>query len=202
MPNTQHAYFSVFNVYVPVAIAAFVLVVGLLVVAVLRRGHDAAPTSANRLEMFAALALVCVATTLIWVTFTAEDPEDQLVAHPALRISVTAAQWSWRFRYPGGRSVLATGWNPAPAVIPVGQEVEFAGRSEDVIHGFWVPEIRFMRQLFPGYTTHFDLIFEKPGIYKGECSVYCGEFHSQMHFTLDVVSRAKYRTWLAHGVVT
>jgi cytochrome c oxidase subunit II len=202
VPNTQHAYESVFDVYTPVAIAVFVLVIGALVVAVVRRGRESAPTSANRLEITAALLLACIAAVLVWTTFTAEDPEDHLVAHPAVQITVTAAQWSWRFHYPTGRSVLAIGWDPPPAVIPVDEEIEFSGTSEDVIHGFWVPAINFMRQLFPGYTTHFDLIFERPGVYKGECSVYCGEFHSQMHFTLDVVSRAKYRSWLAHGVLS
>ena len=134
----------------------------------------------------------------MWVTFRAETPIDRLVAHPGLRIKVIAAQWSWRFIYSNGVQVADVDtWHPAPAYVPAGTEVEFSGTSEDVIHGFWVPELHYQRQVLPGYTTHFDLIFEKPGLYKGECSVLCGEDHSEMHFALEAVSPARFQEWLA-----
>jgi cytochrome c oxidase subunit 2 len=110
---------------------------------------------------------------------------------------VIAGQWSWRFVYPDGVSVAdIDSWHPRAAYVPAGTEVEFVGSSEDVIHGFWVPDLHYQRQLVPGYTTRFDLFFAAPGYYDGVCSVLCGEDHSEMHFALRAVSHQGFREWL------
>jgi cytochrome c oxidase subunit 2 len=202
MPDTRHAYEHVQGIYFPIAIGVFAFVIGALVVLLVRgarrRERPEGPIGATRFEVVYGLLLSCVVAALLWITFTAETPLDRTVAHPMLRVNVTAAQWSWRFDYPGGVSVSAVAsWHPAVAVVPVGVEVEFAGRSQDVIHGFYVPQLYFQRQLLPGYTTRFDLRFDRPGLYGGTCAVFCGEQHSQMHFELEAVSIAEFRSWLA-----
>jgi cytochrome c oxidase subunit II len=201
MADTLHAYEHVSGIYFPIASAVFVLVVGTLAVLLIRgsrRTHPATgPASAPRFEAAYALLLGAVVVVLLWVTFTAETPLDRTAAHPALRVKVTAGQWSWRFRYPNGVEVAAVAtWHPARALVPVGTEIEFAGSSEDVIHGFWVPRLHFQRQLLPGYTTHFDLRFDRAGLYGGTCSVFCGDEHSEMHFALEAVSPASFQAWL------
>jgi cytochrome c oxidase subunit 2 len=145
-----------------------------------------------------ACVLAGVVAFLLWVTFTSETPIDRTAAHPGVRIKVIAAQWSWRFIYPGGVTVADVDtWHPASAYLPTGTELEFVGSSEDVIHGFWVPGLHYQRQFVPGYTTRFDLLFSNPGYYGGECSVLCGEDHSEMHFALQAVSPQSFRAWLA-----
>ncbi len=201
MPSTKHAYEHVWGIYLPIAIAVFAIVlVALIVLLALgsRRSRPGTRSEAPRLEAGYAIALACVAAVLVWITFRAETPIDRLVAHPGLRIKVIAAQWSWRFIYSNGVQVADIDtWHPAPAYVPTGTEVEFSGTSEDVIHGFWVPALHYQRQVLPGYTTHFDLTFEKSGLYTGECSVLCGEDHSEMHFAIEAVSPTGFREWLA-----
>jgi cytochrome c oxidase subunit 2 len=201
MGNTLHAYKHVQGIYFPIAVGVFVLVVGTLLVLLVRGARRATPgghSHALVVEVVYACLLACVAGFLVWVTFTAETPIDRTAAHPGFRIRVIAAQWSWRFVYPDGVSVADVGtWHPPPAYVPTGTEVEFVGSSEDVIHGFWVPELHYQRQFVPGYTTRFDLLFQKPGHYGGVCSVLCGEDHSEMHFALEAVSPRSFRGWLA-----
>lgn len=202
MPNTKHAYDHVWGIYLPIAIVVFAIVIGTLIVLLAlgaRRSRPGRRSEAPRLEFGYAVALACVAAVLVWVTFRAETPIDRLAAHPGLRLKVIAAQWSWRFVYSNGVQVAAIDtWHPAPAYVPSGTEVEFSGTSEDVIHGFWIPALHYQRQVLPGYTTHFDLTFESNGIYTGECSVLCGEDHSEMHFAVEAVSPTRFREWLAH----
>jgi cytochrome c oxidase subunit II len=163
-----------------------------------RRKAPGVGSEAPVAEALYACVLACVVAFLLWVTFTAETPIDRAAAHPALRVRVIAAQWSWRFIYPDGVSVSDIDtWHPKPAYVPTGTEVEFVGSSEDVIHGFWVPSLHYQRQLVPGYTTRFDLLFPTPGYYGGVCSVLCGEDHSEMHFALQAVSPRDFRGWLA-----
>lgn len=201
MPNTKHAYEHVEQIYIPIAIAVFAIVVGTLLVLLMRGARRSRPgrrSEALTLEIAYACALACVAAFLVWVTFRAETPIDRTVAHPGLRIKVIAAQWSWRFVYANGATVTAIStWRPPVAYVPTGTEVEFEGTSEDVIHGFWIPQLHYQRQILPEYVTHFDLIFDTAGAYEGECSVFCGERHSEMHFEMRAVTPAKFREWLA-----
>lgn len=201
MANTVHAYEHVQSIYMPIAVGVFVVVVGTLLVLLVRGARRRTPgrrSQALVAEAVYAGTLALVVAFLLWVTFTAETPIDRTAAHPGYRIRVIAAQWSWRFVYPDGVSVADIDtWHPAPAYVPTGTEVEFVGSSEDVIHGFWVPSLHYQRQLLPGYTTRFDLLFASPGYYAGECSVLCGEDHSEMHFALRAVSPQGFREWLA-----
>lgn len=202
MPDTLHAYEHVRGIYFPIAIGVFALVVGTLLVLLIRGAtRRAAPgrrSDALGFELVYAGILACVVAFLVVVTFRSETPLDRTAAHPAVRIDVTAAQWSWRFTYANGVTVTdVSTWHPPVALVPTGEEVEFFGSSRDVIHGFWVPQLHFQRQFLPGYTTRFDLRFDQPGHYGGECSVFCGEQHSQMHFALEAVSPARFQLWLA-----
>jgi cytochrome c oxidase subunit 2 len=201
MPNTAHAYEHVQGIYLPIAGGVFVLVVGTLGVLLLRGARRKAPgrrSQALMVETVYACALGLVVAFLLWVTFTAETPIDRTVADPGLKLRVIAAQWSWRFIYPNGVSVADVGtWHPMPTYVPTGTEVEIVGSSEDVIHGFWAPSLHYQRQFVPGYTTRFNLLFQTPGYYSGECSVLCGEDHSEMHFALEAVSPQSFHAWLA-----
>jgi cytochrome c oxidase subunit 2 len=199
--DTLRAYNHVRGIYLPIAVGVFALVVGCLLILLVRGARRrAAPgrrSNALRFEIVYAVLLAGVVAVLVTVTFRTETPLDRTAAHPALRIVVTAAQWSWRFTYPGGASVVAVStWHPAAALVPTGSEVEFVGSSRDVIHGFWVPQLHFQRQLLPGYDTRFDLRFDRPGRYGGECSVFCGDQHSQMHFSIEAVSPERFERWL------
>lgn len=201
MPDTHHAYEHVANTYFPIAIGVFAIVVLTLAGLLLRGRFRARPGKRNEamaVESLYALALAAIVAFLLYTTFSTETPIDKAVANPGLRVRVVAAQWSWLFQYPNGLSVTAVStWEPPVALVPTNTEVEFDGVSRDVIHGFWVPQLRFMRQLFPGHVNRFDLIFHKPGLYGGVCSVFCGQQHTRMHFELEAVSPAEFQRWLA-----
>lgn len=201
MGNTLHAYQHVQGIYFPIAAGVFVLILGTLLVLLVggtRRTKAQGRSHALAVEVAYACLLACVAAFLVWVTFTAETPIDRTVAHPGVRLKVIAAQWSWRFVYADGVSVenIDT-WHPTPAYVPTGTEIEVSGVYEDVIHGFWIPELHYQRQFVPGYTTRFDLLFQHSGYYGGECSVLCGVNHSEMHFAMRAINPGRFRQWLA-----
>lgn len=203
MPSTQHAYDHVAGIFFPIAIAVFACVLIALAALLATGARRRAPgrrSEANRLETVYALALGAAVGVLVWITITAETPIDRLTPRPAVAVKVVAAQWSWTFRYANGKTVTAVAsWSPPVAVVPTGVEVQFDATARDVIHGFWIPQLHYLRQVIPGYTTRFDLLFAKPGRYEGECAVFCGVLHPQMHFEIDAVSPRSFRSWLASG---
>jgi cytochrome c oxidase subunit 2 len=149
-----------------------------------------------------------VAAVLIAITFARQDRVDDLTpaaarAPDAVRVDVIGAQWQWRFRYPaqrpGQRVVEQTApeGTPPELVVPVGRKVLFTGRSQDVLHSFWIPDLKFQRQIWPDHTERWGLVFPRPGRFVGICAWFCGLYHQNMHFVAVAVPAADFDRWLA-----
>jgi cytochrome c oxidase subunit 2 len=196
--DTRDVYDGLAALYVPIAVAVFCAVVAAMVWVVVRRAAGT-PDEHRGLELSYAVALGLVAAILIVATFRAVDRESASAAAPAEVIRVVAGKWDWRFEYPRHGIVETGSANGAPAMltVPAGEEVEFRATSVDVIHGFWIPAMKFQRQLIPGQTATFRLTFPRPGFAtSGTCSFFCGLEHARMHFTVNVLSRADYDAWV------
>jgi len=153
--------------------------------------------------------------TKIWAgVHFAEAPAD------AIEIQVLAKQFAWAFRYAGpdgkyGRTDIkfindANG-NPfgidesdpagkddivnAAIKVPVGKPIKLVMRSRDVIHNFFVRELRMKQDIVPGMEIPFHFTADKIGIYEIPCSELCGLGHSQMRSTLEVLSEADFEKW-------
>ena len=49
-------------------------------------------------------------------------------------------------------------------VLPTGQTIRFEETSRDVIHSFWVPELLFKRDVFPGNVRNvFEVTIDRGG---------------------------------------
>jgi cytochrome c oxidase subunit 2 len=211
--NTRQNYDDLFSVYWPIMVGVLVVVWVLTIAFVIRyragANRPVRERSESRLEYVYAGFLACVAVALVVITFSAmsDDPAD---SHPAtlaganvragaqpVRIRTTAAKWKWRFDYPDyGITQAQAGRAPARLVVPAGVPVRFEQTSTDVIHAFWIPELRFKRDAFPGRVHRFVLDFPKPGILSGgKCAEYCGLDHSYMTFTVRVMAPGEFRAW-------
>ena len=200
--NTRDAYGDVEEVFLPVAVGVFVVVVGAIALMVFLGRRRSEPRSrANNLPLEAVLVGVLTVTAglLIAVSFHAEDRVGAAEADATLRVRLVAAKWRWRFEYPQQRVVVQGRDGDIPSlVVPVDTEIDFEGVSLDVIHAFWVPEMRFQRQLIPQRPTRFAMTFPETGLLSGgRCSFYCGLRHQDMRFLVEVRSAADFRAWAA-----
>ncbi|MGH8190720.1 MAG: cytochrome c oxidase subunit II [Rhodanobacteraceae bacterium] len=84
-----------------------------------------------------------------------------------------------------------------PLVIPAGVKVRFLITAGDVIHGWWVPDFAAKRDAIPGIMNDAWAKVDKPGIYRGQCYVLCGQDHSAMPVVVKVLPKAEFNTWLA-----
>ena len=80
--------------------------------------------------------------------------------------------------------------------VPVNRQVELLIRSQDVIHNFFVRELRLQQDAVPGMVIPIHFTAEKIGRYEVVCTQLCGLGHSRMHTYLDVVSDADYDAFL------
>ncbi|HTU33705.1 MAG TPA: cytochrome c oxidase subunit II [Candidatus Acidoferrum sp.] len=140
----------------------------------------------------------------------------------AIRVEVVTAQFVYYFRYPGPDGKFGTAnpklidpatGNPLGIVpndpagrddivvptltVPVKSEIELLIRSQDVIHSFFVRELRLQQDSVPGMTVPLHFTPERLGRYDIVCTQLCGLGHNRMHSYLDVVSKADYEKFLS-----
>jgi cytochrome c oxidase subunit 2 len=114
-------------------------------------------------------------------------------------ILVDGFQWSWQFSYPeAGPKAVDTGTpaNPPTLYVPLGEKVRYTIASNDVVHGFWIPAFMIQMQNLPGVTNYLEFTANKLGTYPGRCNILCGRNHSQMLFSVKVVTPSEYQTYL------
>jgi cytochrome c oxidase subunit 2 len=139
----------------------------------------------------------------------------------AIQVEVTANQFVFNFRYAGPdgkfgkldpKLISASTGNPLgldpndPAskddivvptlTVPVDHEVELLLRSQDVIHNFYVRELRLQQDTVPGMVIPMHFTANKIGRYEVVCTQLCGLAHYRMRTFLDVVSESDYENFL------
>jgi cytochrome c oxidase subunit 2 len=117
----------------------------------------------------------------------------------AHEITVEGIQWSWQFGYSdAGPNAVVTGTpaQPPTLYLPQGEKVRFTITSNDVVHGFWIPAFMIQMQNLPGVTNQLEFTANKLGTYPGRCNILCGRNHTQMIFTVKVVTPSEYKNYL------
>lgn len=86
--------------------------------------------------------------------------------------------------------LVAMTWafRPNEVRIPMGSEVTFVLSSQDVIHGFRIPNTPVNLMIIPGQVTRMTVRFDRPGEYPFYCHEYCGVGHQVMSGRIIVES--------------
>jgi cytochrome c oxidase subunit 2 len=208
--RTGQEFTDVWQVYLPIAGAVF-LIVALTLALFLwryRRRRDPGREPSETVEghlvegSYVALLVAIVGFLVFW-TFLHENRIDgftdrsEAASGPAVSVDVVAARWTWRFEYRGTgvAQVPRAPDQPTELYVPADATVHFAGRSQDVLHDFWVPDVRFQRQVWPDHVERWNLVFP-PGRHEGVCAWFCGLRHQTMRFVVIALPRARFEDWL------
>lgn len=145
-------------------------------------------------------------------------------------VKVAGQQWVWQFEYPvasipddirrqlpadlfikrdaNGNPELDAEGNPLPLesftdsdlYMLIDQPVVFEMQSRDVIHSFWIPEMRIKQDVVPGVTTKIRYTPNLEGEYQVRCTEMCGLLHSAMLARVFVVSESAYIDWVTSSL--
>jgi cytochrome c oxidase subunit 2 len=116
-------------------------------------------------------------------------------------VNVTGQQWWWEMDYPvqdGCGGVSAPIVTSGQMVVPVGTNVLVRGTSRDVIHSFWIPKLNGKRDMVPGRVQTLRIEADKPGIFAGQCTEFCGLSHANMRMEVVALDAADFETWKAN----
>jgi cytochrome c oxidase subunit II len=110
-------------------------------------------------------------------------------------IEVDAKQWAWVFRYP------ETGVTSTELHLPVNHRIRLAMRSQDVLHGFYIPAFRVKQDIIPQRKTDFEFTPIRPGKYSLTDSEFSGTYFATMQADVVVESPEDYKKWLAKAAM-
>ncbi|MCW2569236.1 MAG: cytochrome c oxidase, subunit [Mycobacterium sp.] len=200
------------DLWIASVIAALVVGVGVwglifwCVVRYRKRGDELpAQTRYNLpIEIIYTILPFLIIAVLFYYTAIVESAVTKESKNPDVTVQVVAFKWNWQFVYPDAKtadqrpvSTVGTSEQIPILVIPKDQNVRFTETSNDVIHSFWVPEILFKRDVFPGgIPNSFEIRPTKTGAFVGRCAELCGTYHSNMNFEMRVVSQDDYAKYL------
>lgn len=113
-----------------------------------------------------------------------------------LRIRVTGEEWWWRVEYwPAGASMPVVAANEIR--LPAGQRTEIELAADDYIHAFWIPALGGKIDMIPGRVNRMSLAPVTPGVYRGQCTEFCGPSHALMALQSVVMEPGDFDDWLA-----
>jgi cytochrome c oxidase subunit II len=205
--------------------AGFVAVVLFMAYCLYRSRHQPGRLAAYEPEKRKLEIWLSIVTTIAVVVLLAPGLTvwGQYIEAPAgaMEVEAVGAQWNWSFRLPGADNKLGAtdirfvdstnplGVNPADRNgsddliltngelhLPIGKPVKVLLRSIDVLHDFYVPQIRAKMDLVPGIVSSLWFTPTKTGEFEILCAAFCGVGHPQMRGKMIIDTESDYAKWL------
>jgi cytochrome c oxidase subunit II len=173
-----------------------------------------------------AFATILVGIEILVLTFVGSKVWASVYIAPppadAMQIDVAAEQFAFYFRYPGPDGKFGVlhpemandangnyfGLDPANDVgarddvvvgtlaVPVNRPILLTMHSKDMIHSFFVPELRLQQDIVPGLTVPIHFTAVRTGKYEIVCTQLCGLGHYSMRAYLEVMPQDEFNQWL------
>ncbi|AZO82971.1 cytochrome B [Stutzerimonas stutzeri] len=143
------------------------------------------------------------------------------VPKDAYELEVVGQQWQWAYRFAGQDAKLGKsdikfvdstnplGLDPKDpdgqddvlvmnneVRLPLDRPVKVLLRSKDVLHDFYVPQIRSKMDMVPGMVSYFWFTPTKTGKYEVLCAEFCGVGHYNMRGHMIVEEQGVFDQWL------
>lgn len=115
-------------------------------------------------------------------------------------VEVTGRQFEWRLRYPGTDGVLYTPddiFHVNDLHLPANEQVLLVVKSMDVLHSFFLPNLRVKQDVVPGMKQYVWFKSNEVGEFDIVCAELCGWGHYKMKGRVTFEPRSEYDAWLA-----
>jgi cytochrome c oxidase subunit 2 len=135
---------------------------------------------------------------------------DRSVA-PEMTIKAVGHQWYWSYEYPDDGNFAFDAYMVADqdlqegqprllttdeaVVLPVDTDIRVLITATDVVHSWAVPAFGVKTDAVPGRVNETWLRIEEPGMYYGQCSELCGDFHGFMPIMVRAVEKQDFEAW-------
>jgi cytochrome c oxidase subunit 2 len=130
------------------------------------------------------IVILAIYSTKIWYDLQNQQGD-------VLTVEAVGYQFGFQFRYPK----LA---QPTSELhLPVNTPVTIHVTSRDVLHGFWIPELRMKADMVPGLVNTIRVTPTLPGTYRIICTEFCGVAHGAMKNQAVIQNQQDFSKWFA-----
>jgi len=145
------------------------------------------------------LAGIAVGTVMTIINLNRKEPN-------SINVQVAGQQWWWEYRYDmdndGKYDGPADITTATELVVPVGRPIQVTTTSNDVIHSFWIPGLNGKRDAVPGLYSPWKLQADEAGVFRGQCTEFCGLSHANMRMLVRAVPANEYDAWVRNQLKT
>lgn len=189
---------NVLNWYFIIAASGMLLLVISLVAYIVfkykhKKGNAEPPqTAGNRKLEFLMIGFPLLLVTLFFfLSVSTMSTVLPPIGNSKPNVVIIAHQWWWEVKYPGTQVITAN-----EVHFPTGQKILLQLNAADVIHDWWIPAFGAKMDMIPGKNNYLWVTINKPGIYQGTCSEFCGQQHAWMRIRVVAQSPEDYDIWL------
>jgi cytochrome c oxidase subunit 2 len=209
--------FHVLLLWICILISAFVL--ALLVYVCVRFRASSHPTPSRRthhtlLEIAWTAIPVLILVVIAIPSFKLLYYMD-VVEEPEMTIKAIGHQWYWSYEYPDNGNFTFDAYMIADEdlqegqkrlletdnriVLPVGTRIRLQTTATDVLHSWAMPAFGVKLDAVPGRLNEVWFAIDEPGVYYGQCSELCGDFHGFMPITIEALPKAEFDAWVTRA---
>ena len=194
---------SLFYLIYYITAATFILVTVLMIVFLVmyreREGRRATYTHGNTtLEIIWTIVPAAILIVLSFMSVSTWAKVKRGAPETDFELQVAAKQFNWEIVYPGSDRKFGTDDDRKfdnDMHVPVNKVVRVHLTATDVIHSFFLPNLRLKQDAVPGRTILVWFEATKPGKYELPCAELCGFGHSGMKGWLFVHTPEEYTQW-------
>lgn len=131
----------------------------------------------------------------VWQKMFAEPPNSA----DAVRVEIMPEQFAWNVRYAGADSLFGTDDDIITMNelhVPVNRSVIVQLTSKDVIHSFFLPNLRIKQDAIPGMVTSIYFYPNQVGQFNMACAQHCGLGHYRMKGAFVIEEEDAFNAWL------
>jgi len=187
-------------VFTSLLVSIFIIIALILAGAVFRKRHSEDPRAIGRESegmpwiYIGTGVSTCILLALCIYALITLNTIARPTHVPALTLTVTGYDWWWKVEYEY-EDPTRNFFTANEIHIPVGQPVLVKLKSADVIHAFWVPMLAGKTQMIPGLINRQWIEADTEGVYRGQCTQYCGLQHAHMGLEVVAQSETEFLKW-------
>lgn len=197
---------SLYSLIFWITLIVFVLVMATLVTFLIkyrhREGHKAEYIEGStKLEIIWTTATTVIVFGLAMLSFPQWNNLKSPPENPDYVVQVRGEQFNWYMIYPGPDNEFGTEDDlelENELYVPRNKVVQILLTSKDVIHSFFIPNLRIKQDALPNRIIDYNKFSAKElGRYEIPCAELCGFGHSGMIGYLNVLTQEDYDAWVA-----
>jgi cytochrome c oxidase subunit 2 len=131
---------------------------------------------------------------------------------PRITLKSIGHQWYWSYEYSDFRNIefdsYITPLNTLGesefrllevdnrVILPYLTQIRLLVTAADVIHSWTIPSLGIKADAIPGRLNQLNILFNRPGVFYGQCSEICGANHRFIPISVEAVSPEDFLKWV------